>query len=114
MHVPDLQASAALPIFTGHFGVDIGPASAATFSEALARCGTIFWNGPMGKFEVPAFDVGTRTVAQAVAAATKAGATSVVGGADESRQRGYSEGVCMCNVFTSVWWVCVYPCAWRS
>lgn len=38
------------------FGVDIGPATTETFAKAVLRCKTIFWNGPMGKFEVPGFD----------------------------------------------------------
>ena len=65
----------------GQFGVDIGPASAARFVQALSECGTVFWNGPMGKFEVPAFAVGTQAIANAVASSTKAGAITVVGGA---------------------------------
>lgn len=60
--------------------MDIGPATAARFTAALAQCGTIFWNGPMGKFEVAAFGGGTEAVARAVAAATDAGGITVVGG----------------------------------
>ncbi len=57
---------------------DIGPESSALFSRALASAGTVVWNGPMGVFEMPRFSLGTRAVAQAIAAMS--GVTSVVGG----------------------------------
>ncbi|MFT7581521.1 MAG: phosphoglycerate kinase [Myxococcota bacterium] len=60
-------------------GVDIGPETQDTFAAAISRAHTIFWNGPMGIFEMPAFAKGTQRVAQAVA---KANAKSVVGGGD--------------------------------
>ncbi len=60
-------------------GLDIGPESIASFSAELTGAKTIVWNGPMGIFEHPPFDRGTRAIAQAVAAA---GATSIVGGGD--------------------------------
>jgi phosphoglycerate kinase len=60
-------------------GLDIGPDSIAIFSEKLTGAKTIVWNGPMGMFEHPPFDRGTRAVAQAVA---EAAATSIVGGGD--------------------------------
>jgi phosphoglycerate kinase len=60
-------------------GLDIGPDSIATFSEKISNAKTIVWNGPMGMFEHPPFDVGTRAIAQSVAAAE---ATSIVGGGD--------------------------------
>ena len=63
-------------------GVDIGPASIAAIGEALADARTIFWNGPMGIFEVPAYAEGTLAVASAVAQATRRGAFTVVGGGD--------------------------------
>jgi len=63
----------------GRMGLDIGPASVAAFSKALAEARTILWNGPMGVFERPAFAQGTLKVGQAVAAS---GAFSVVGGGD--------------------------------
>ncbi len=63
----------------GWLGVDIGPESAKRFSEVAARARTIFWNGPMGIFEIAPFACGTETVARAVAAST---AYSVVGGGD--------------------------------
>ena len=63
-------------------GLDIGPKTAAAFSAEISRAKTIVWNGPMGVFEMPAFANGTLEVARAVAAATDAGATSIVGGGD--------------------------------
>ena len=63
-------------------GLDIGPQTVAAFAAEVARAKTIVWNGPMGVFEMPAFAKGTLQVAQAVAAATSAGATSIVGGGD--------------------------------
>jgi phosphoglycerate kinase len=63
-------------------GVDIGPASIAAIGEALADARTIFWNGPMGIFEIPAYAEGTLAVAAAVAQATRRGAFTVVGGGD--------------------------------
>jgi phosphoglycerate kinase len=63
-------------------GLDIGPQTVAAFRSELSRAKTIVWNGPMGVFEMPAFARGTLQVAEAVAAATTAGATSIVGGGD--------------------------------
>lgn len=65
-------------------GLDIGPSSVATFAEVLHSAKTIFWNGPMGVFEFPAFAEGTRGVAQATIDATGTGAFSVVGGGDSA------------------------------
>jgi phosphoglycerate kinase len=61
---------------------DIGPASEALFAEALQGARTVVWNGPMGVFEMANFAGGTLAVAQAVAAVTDAGGTTVVGGGD--------------------------------
>ena len=63
--------------------LDIGPASVQDFTVRLTRCKTLLWNGPMGAFEISPFDEGTVSVAQAVAAQTKAGKLiSVAGGGD--------------------------------
>jgi phosphoglycerate kinase len=67
---------------SGDVGVDIGPATCEEFAKKLSEARTIFWNGPMGIFEQEPYAVGTLAVAQAVAAATERGATSVVGGGD--------------------------------
>jgi phosphoglycerate kinase len=63
-------------------GLDIGPKTIAAYSAEIAKAKTIVWNGPMGVFEMPAFARGTLAIAKAVAAATDAGATSIVGGGD--------------------------------
>ena len=65
----------------GWTGVDIGPGSAADFGDRIADARTVFWNGPMGVFEDPRFESGTRAVAQAVA---ETRAFSVVGGGDSA------------------------------
>ena len=63
-------------------GLDVGPKTIAAFSTEIANAKTIVWNGPLGMFEKPAFAQGTLAMARAVAAATAAGATSIVGGGD--------------------------------
>ncbi len=63
-------------------GLDIGPKSVAAYAAEISKAKTIVWNGPMGVFEMPAFARGTLEIAKAVAAATGAGATSIVGGGD--------------------------------
>jgi phosphoglycerate kinase len=63
---------------------DIGPDTSASFGRAIATAKTILWNGPMGVFETPLFDKGTRAVATAMAAATKKGAVTIVGGGDSA------------------------------
>ena len=66
----------------GWMGLDIGPKTIETYRQKIAGAKTIVWNGPMGVFEMPAFANGTLEIAKAVAAATAAGATSIVGGGD--------------------------------
>ncbi len=71
----------AAEIPDGWKGLDIGPDTVREFSDVVSGAGTVFWNGPMGVFEVPPFAEGTRGVAQAVAGS---GAFSVVGGGDSA------------------------------
>ena len=66
----------------GWMGLDIGPKTIETYKQKIAGAKTIVWNGPMGVFEMPAFAKGTLAIAKAVADATTAGATSIVGGGD--------------------------------
>jgi 3-phosphoglycerate kinase len=68
----------------GWRGLDIGPQTRKLFAEKLAGAQTIVWNGPMGVFEQPPFDEGTKAVALAVAEATDNGAKSVIGGGDSA------------------------------
>ena len=67
---------------TDWMGLDIGEVSARSYQDIILKAKTIFWNGPMGVFELPSFAAGTRTVADAVATASDNGALSVVGGGD--------------------------------
>ena len=75
-----IVASDAIPADLA--GVDIGPESLDSIAALLSEARTVFWNGPMGVFEVPAYAAGTVGVARAVAKATKRGAFTVVGGGD--------------------------------
>ncbi|HEV7875687.1 MAG TPA: phosphoglycerate kinase [Nocardioides sp.] len=88
---PHPRVVPATEIPADSLGLDIGPASAAAFAAALEGAQTVFWNGPMGVFEVPAFAEGTRAVAQAL---TKIPGLCVVGGGDSAaavRQLGFEE-----------------------
>jgi 3-phosphoglycerate kinase len=85
----ELKPKAESKVVTGDIeadwqGVDIGPETQKLFAEKLKGAKTIVWNGPMGVFEMPPFDAGTKAVAKAVAEATKAGARSVIGGGDSA------------------------------
>lgn len=88
------ETVAADKIPDGKMGLDIGPESVKRFTALLSNARTIFWNGPMGVFEFPAFAAGTKGVAEAIVAATGKGAFSVVGGGDSAaavRQLGLPE-----------------------
>jgi phosphoglycerate kinase len=87
------QALDGVDVPAGMMGLDIGPKTAEAYAAAIAQAGTVFWNGPMGAFEVDPFAEGTRAVAQAVADAP---GTTVVGGGDSAaalRQFGLADEV---------------------
>ncbi|MFC1496834.1 phosphoglycerate kinase, partial [Candidatus Margulisiibacteriota bacterium] len=63
-------------------GMDIGPDTIKKFGYAIADAKTIFWNGPMGVFEMDKFASGTIEIAKLIASVTAAGATSIIGGGD--------------------------------
>jgi phosphoglycerate kinase len=89
---PETVAADRIP--DGKMGLDIGPESVKRFTALLSNAKTVFWNGPMGVFEFPAFAAGTKGVAEAIIAATGKGAFSVVGGGDSAaavRQLGLPE-----------------------
>jgi phosphoglycerate kinase len=64
--------------------LDIGPRTSESYARAINTAKTVLWNGPMGVFEAPPFDKGTRAVAEAMAAATAKGAVTIVGGGDSA------------------------------
>jgi len=84
---PEFRNEAESLVVTGAIpdemmGLDIGPATIKSWSKLLVKAKTLVWNGPMGVFEMPNFSAGTVAIAQALARATAAGASSVVGGGD--------------------------------
>ncbi|NBP79314.1 phosphoglycerate kinase [bacterium] len=90
------QVVTAGEIPDGFEGLDIGPETAARYSEIIRGAKTVVWNGPMGVFEMSPFDAGTKAVADAVADATADGAVTIIGGGDSAaavEQLGYSEKV---------------------
>jgi len=89
----ETQSLDGIDVPAGWMGLDIGPRSARGYAEVIRAAGTVFWNGPMGAFELEPFAAGTRTVAEAVA---ESGAVTVVGGGDSAAalaQFGLVEGV---------------------
>jgi phosphoglycerate kinase len=79
---PETVAAGKIP--DGKMGLDIGPESVKRFTALLSNAKTVFWNGPMGVFEFPAFAAGTKGVAEAIVTATGKGGFSVVGGGDSA------------------------------
>jgi phosphoglycerate kinase len=79
--VTSIVAIEETPFGASGLGLDIGPDSAKTFASLIESSRTVFWNGPMGVFEMPAFAAGTRAVAEAL---TKVDGLSVVGGGDSA------------------------------
>jgi phosphoglycerate kinase len=67
-----------------HMGLDIGEATRQAYARVIGDARTIVWNGPMGVFETPPFDVGTLAIARAMADATDRGATTIIGGGDSA------------------------------
>jgi phosphoglycerate kinase len=78
----EIAKNNAIPL--GWMGLDIGPESVRSFIEVVKSSKTVLWNGPMGVFEMQKFESGTKSVAEAVVAATKNGAFSLIGGGDSA------------------------------
>ena len=88
----DVVAADAIP--ADRLGLDIGPESGRLFAAKIADARTVFWNGPMGVFELAPYAEGTRAVAQALIEVTSAGGLTVVGGGDSAaavRKLGFDE-----------------------
>jgi phosphoglycerate kinase len=88
----DVVPADAIP--ADRMGLDIGPDSSAVFAAKLSDADTIFWNGPMGAFEMSPYAAGTKALADALVEATERGALTVVGGGDSAaavRQLGFSD-----------------------
>lgn len=86
---PTLVQTDQIP--TDQMGLDIGPVSAASFANAISKCETVFWNGPMGVFEFPNYANGTKAIAHAL---TDIKGMSVVGGGDSAaavRKLGFTD-----------------------
>jgi phosphoglycerate kinase len=77
----EVQAIDGVDVPDGWMGLDVGPRTTGAYAEVIAGAGTVFWNGPMGAFELEPFAAGTRAVAEAVA---EAPGTTVVGGGDSA------------------------------
>jgi phosphoglycerate kinase len=77
----EVQSVDGVDVPDGWMGLDIGPRTASAYAAVIADAGTVFWNGPMGAFELEPFATGTRVVAAAVA---EASGTTVVGGGDSA------------------------------
>ncbi len=77
----DRREEEGVDVPDGWMGLDVGPRTVEAYARAIAEAGTVFWNGPMGAFEMEPFAAGTRGVAEAVA---DAGGTTVVGGGDSA------------------------------
>jgi phosphoglycerate kinase len=87
--VPTRVVDGAVP--EGWMGLDIGPKTVAEFAAAIAKAGTVLWNGPVGAFETPPFDAGSRAMARAL---SESGAATVVGGGDSAaavEEAGFAE-----------------------
>src|SRR5690606_34397194 len=87
------QVVAAGQIPDGWEGFDIGPETARRFADEVKKAKTVVWNGPMGVFEMPPFDAGTRAVAEAIA---ESDCVSIIGGGDSAaaiQQLGYADRV---------------------
>jgi phosphoglycerate kinase len=90
----DHEVVAADAIPADRLGLDIGPRSSALFAEKLSDTHTVFWNGPMGAFEMAPYAAGTKALAEALVEVTANGALTVVGGGDSAaavRQLGFSD-----------------------
>ncbi len=99
---PDAKAlvTESMAIAPDMIGVDIGPRTIEIFSDEIKKAKTVFWNGPMGIFEMDAFAKGTLAVAQAMAEATAQGAVTIVGGGDSLAalaKAGLSDRVSHCS-----------------
>ena len=90
-HMEKIEGSAesevvpAFDIPEGKMGVDIGPVAIAKYKEIISKSKTLFWNGPVGIFEIPPFDKGTWAIAREIGALTNRGALTVVGGGDTDK-----------------------------